>query len=69
MFIMVTKISPSNILGLNNLGAAYFKPGENDRAEGIFERSISIKRNADAVSMNEEAIELSRLSRKIRRPG
>jgi tetratricopeptide (TPR) repeat protein/TolB-like protein len=50
MFLTVTKIVPNNINGLNNLGGAYFKLGDNSRAEAVFERSNAIKRNPDATS-------------------
>jgi tetratricopeptide (TPR) repeat protein len=49
-FETVTKLCPGNINGLNNLGAAHFKLGENARAEAAFERSNAIKRNPDACS-------------------
>lgn len=49
-FLKAAELSPGNILSLNNLGAAYFKLGQNDPAAAMFEKSISIKLNADACS-------------------
>jgi tetratricopeptide (TPR) repeat protein len=46
----VTKHCPGNIDGLNSLGAAHFKLGENALAQAAFERSNAIKRNPDACS-------------------
>jgi len=46
----VTRLCPGNIEVLGNLGAAYFKLGENALAEAAFERSNAIKRNPDACS-------------------
>lgn len=50
MFLEVTRAVPDNINGLNNLGATYYKLGQNQKAEEIFERSNAIKRNPDACS-------------------
>ena len=46
----VTRLCPGNIHGLNGLGAAHFKLGENALAQTAFERSKAIKRNPDACS-------------------
>ena len=46
----VTRLCPGNIYGLNDLGAAHFKLGENALAAAAFERSNAIKRNPDACS-------------------
>ena len=46
----VTRLCPGNIYGLNDLGAAHFKLGENALAEAAFERSAAIKQNPDACS-------------------
>jgi len=50
MFLEVTRIVPDNINGLNNLGATYYKLGDDRRAEELFERSNAVKRNPDACS-------------------
>jgi tetratricopeptide (TPR) repeat protein len=49
-FEAVTELCPGNINGLNSLGAAYFKLGENALSEAAFERSNAVKRNPDACS-------------------
>jgi serine/threonine-protein kinase len=45
-----TELSPGNTLNYNNLGGTYFKLGKEDLAAAMFEKSISIKPNADACS-------------------
>lgn len=50
MFLEVTRLVHDNINGLNNLGATYYKLGDDQKAEELFERSNAVRRNPDACS-------------------
>ncbi|TFG77949.1 MAG: tetratricopeptide repeat protein, partial [Chrysiogenales bacterium] len=50
MWRQVTKITPDNIRGYNNLGVVYQYQGKIDLARQMFEKSLTIRANADAYS-------------------
>jgi eukaryotic-like serine/threonine-protein kinase len=50
MFRKVLDLTPDNIRALNNLMAVYWEMKRTDLARGMFERSISVRPNAEAYS-------------------
>jgi len=50
MWRQVTKLTPDNIRGYNNLGVVYQYQGKINLARQMFEKSLTIRANADAYS-------------------
>jgi len=50
MFRQVTKLTPENVLGYNNLGVIYCEMSQNDLAIAMFDKSLAIEPNPDALS-------------------